>query len=110
MSYKIDPYFSEAKLLIECNKYDHKYKDIGNEINQQTFTEDQLKCIFIRYCPELKNLTTERGLNRIFNTTFTPNFLVSRKLHFNSKLTFSVFASIILLIVLQQNQFKPMYV
>ena len=80
MSYKIDPYFSEAKLLIECNKYDHKYKDTGDEINQQTFTEDQLKCIFIRYCPELKNLTTERGLNRIFNTTFTPNFLVSRKL------------------------------
>ena len=80
MSYKIDPYFSEAKLLIECNKYDHKYKDIGDEINQQTFTEDQLKCIFIRYYPELKNLTTERGLNRIFNTTFTPNFLVSRKL------------------------------
>ena len=41
-SYKIDLYFLEHKLAIECDEHDHKDRNINHEIKRQRFTEDQL--------------------------------------------------------------------
>ena len=48
-SYRIDLYIPAHKLATNCGEYDHKDKDIGYEIKQQKFIEDQLTCMFITY-------------------------------------------------------------
>ena len=65
-SYRIDLYFPEHKLAIECDEHDHKDRDINYEIKRQRFIEDQLNCKFIRYNPDAKDFTIESVLNRIF--------------------------------------------
>ena len=63
--YRIDLYFPEHKLAIECDEHDHRNRDINHEIRQQKFIEDQLNCKFIRYNPYAKDFTTESVLNKI---------------------------------------------
>ena len=65
-SYRIDLYFSEHKLAIECDKNDHKDRDINYEIVRQKLIEDQLNCKFIRCNPDAKDFTIEKILNKIF--------------------------------------------
>ena len=65
-SYRIDLYFPEHKLAIECDEYDHKDRDINYEIRWLKFIEDQLNCKFIRYNPDAKDFTIESVLNKIF--------------------------------------------
>ena len=66
MSYRIDLYFLEHKLAIECDEHDHKDRDIDHEIRRQKFIEDQLNCKFIRYNRDAKGFTIESVLNKIF--------------------------------------------
>ena len=65
-SYRIDLYFPEHKLAIECDDHDHKDRDINYEIRRQKFIEDQLNCKFIRYNPDAKDFSIESVLNKIF--------------------------------------------
>ena len=65
-SYRIDLYFPEHKLAIECDEHDHKDIDINYEIRRQKFIEDQLNCKFIRYNPDAKDFMTESVLSKIF--------------------------------------------
>ena len=64
-SCRIDLYFPEHKLAIECDKHDHKDRDINHKIRRQKFI-DQLNCKFIRYNPDAKDFTIESVLNKIF--------------------------------------------
>ena len=64
-SYRIDLYFPEHKLAIECDEHDHKDRQIDYEIWRQKFIEDQLNCRFIRYNPDVIDFTTESALNKI---------------------------------------------
>ena len=65
-SYRIDLYFPEQNLAIECDKHDHQDRDINYEIRRQKFIEDQLNCKFIHYNPDAKDFMTESVLNKIF--------------------------------------------
>ena len=65
-SYRIDFYFPEHKLAIECDEHNHKDRDINYEIRRQKFLEDQLNCKFIRYNPDAKDFIIESVLNKIF--------------------------------------------
>ena len=65
-SYRIDLYFPEHKLAIECDEHDHKDRGINYEIRRQKFIEDQLNCKFIRYNPDAKDFMTESVLSKIF--------------------------------------------
>ena len=65
-SYRIDLYFPEHKLAIECDEHDHKDRDINYERRQQEFIEDQLNCKFIRYNPDAKDFMIKSVLNKIF--------------------------------------------
>ena len=60
---RIGLYFSEHKLDFECDKYDHKYRDISYEINRQNLIEDQLNCKFSRYNPAAEDFTVERDFS-----------------------------------------------
>ena len=66
-SFRIDLYFPEHKLAIECDEHDHKDRDLNHEIRWQNFIEDQLNCKFIRYIPDAKDFTIDfMILNKIF--------------------------------------------
>ena len=65
-SYRIDLYFPEHKLAIECDEHDGKDRDIDYEIKWQAFIEDQLNCKFICYNPDAKGFTIEKIFNKIF--------------------------------------------
>ena len=65
-SNRIDLYFPEHKLAIECNGHDHKDRDIDYETRRQKFIEDQLNCKFIRYNTDANDFTIESVLNKIF--------------------------------------------
>ena len=65
-SYRINLYFTEHKLAIECDENDHKDKDIDYEIRRQVFIEDQLNCKCIRYNPDAKDFMIEKAFNKIF--------------------------------------------
>ena len=65
-SYRINLYFPEHKLAIECDEYDHKDRDIDYEIRRQKFIEGQLNSKFIRYDPNAEDFMIESVLNKIF--------------------------------------------
>ena len=65
-SYRIDLYFPEHKLAIECDEHDHKDRDINYETRRQKFIEDHLNCKVIRYNPDAKDFAIESVLNKIF--------------------------------------------
>ena len=69
-SYRIDLYFPEYKLAIQCDEHDHKYRDINYEIRRQTFIEDQLNSKFICYNPDAEDFTIEKVWNTIFQCIY----------------------------------------
>ena len=73
-TYRINLYFSEHKLAIDCDEHDHKGRDIKYEIRQQSFIENQLNCKFIRYNPDAKHFTIQGALNRIFQYIYQKRF------------------------------------
>ena len=73
-SYRIDIYFPEHKLDIECDEHDHKDRDINYEIRRQKFIEDQLNCKFIRYNTDEKDFTIESVLNKVFQHFYQNRF------------------------------------
>ena len=72
--HRIDLYFPEHKLAIECSEHDHRDRDINYEIKRKKFIEDQLNCKFIRYNPDAEDFTTERILNKIFQYIYQNRF------------------------------------
>ena len=61
-SHRIDFYFPEHKLAIECDEHNHKDRDVNHEIRGQKFIEGQINCKFLRYNPDAKDFTTESSL------------------------------------------------
>ena len=50
--YKIDLYFPDYKLAIECDEYNHKNRDKNYEKKRQEYIEKKLGCRFIRFDPD----------------------------------------------------------
>lgn len=49
--YRIDLYFPEYNLAIECDEFNHKYRNLDYEIKRENYIKDKLKFSFIRYNP-----------------------------------------------------------
>ena len=54
-NYRVDLYFPEYRLAIECDEFGHEDRDIGYEVTRQKYIENKLDCIFIRYNPDAKD-------------------------------------------------------
>ena len=65
-TYRIDLYFPDYKLAIECDEYDHSDRDQEYEQTRQHYIEDKLGCKFIRYNPDSKNYNIFNVLNKIY--------------------------------------------
>ena len=64
--YRIDLYFPEHKLAIECDEFGHNNRDVSYEVNRQKFIEEQLQCQFVRYNPDAQDFDVVQVLNKIF--------------------------------------------
>ena len=67
-NYRIDLYFPEHKIAVECDEFDHIDRDINYEIFRQKFIEEQLQCTFVRYNPDDKDFDIALVLNKIYRT------------------------------------------
>lgn len=63
--YKIDMYFPQYKLAIECDEYGHDRRDISQEIKRQNYIENKLGCKFIRFNPDGNNFNIGNVINKI---------------------------------------------
>lgn len=62
--YKIDLYFIDFKLAIECDEEKkHKYQ-YSKDIKRQKFLEEKLNCKFVRFRPESKNFKIAELINQ----------------------------------------------
>ena len=64
--HRIDLYFPEHKLTIECDEFGNKDRDLKKEIQRQKFLDRNLKCKFIRYNPDMKGFNAFNTINEIF--------------------------------------------
>jgi very-short-patch-repair endonuclease len=65
-NYRIDLYFIDYKLAIECDENHHK-NNIEKDKQRQTYIEKKLDCQFIRYNPENKDFDIFKVISLIFN-------------------------------------------
>lgn len=76
--YRVDLYFEEYNLVIECDEFDHCDRDKDYELNRKMEISEELKkikgfdCKFIRYNPDDKNFKLSLLINDIHN--FMINF------------------------------------
>jgi hypothetical protein len=64
-NYFIDLYFIKFKLAIECDEFGHKNYNNINESIRQTYIEDQLKCVFIRFDPTTPDFSLPLVISKI---------------------------------------------
>lgn len=63
--YRIDLYFIDYKLAIECDENRHNSKKENDEI-RQNYIESKLNCKFIRYNPEEKDFNIFKVIGEIY--------------------------------------------
>ena len=64
--YRIDIYFLEYKLAIECDEIDHCDRDIRYEAERQKHIEELLNCIFVRFNPGAKDFHILEVVSKVF--------------------------------------------
>ena len=64
--YRIDLYFPEYKLAIECDEFDHNDRDVKYEVKRQMHIENKLDCDFIKHNPDADDFDSFHLLNRIY--------------------------------------------
>ena len=64
--YRIDLYFSEHKLAIECDEFDNHDRDIGYKVERQKHIEKLLNCTFVRLNLDAKDFCILEVVNKIF--------------------------------------------
>jgi very-short-patch-repair endonuclease len=64
--YRLDLYFLEYNLAIECDEYNHNDRNQENEKIRENVITDLLHCEFIRYDPDDKDFDIYQVINQIF--------------------------------------------
>ena len=82
LTYKIDLYFIDYNLAIECNEDRHNLKRYlkNNEIREDKI-KNALNCVFIKYNPYEKNFNIFKLINQIY--AYIMNEKTFNKIHFN---------------------------
>ena len=64
--YKIDLYFPEYNLAIECDELCHKDRDREYEMTREKTIKEELCCVFIRFNPDSEKFCVFEVINKIF--------------------------------------------
>ena len=65
--YKIELYFPKHKLVVKCDEFDHKDRNIEYEVRRQNYTENKLGCQFIQFNPDGRGFNIFEVVNRFFS-------------------------------------------
>jgi prophage antirepressor-like protein/very-short-patch-repair endonuclease len=67
-NYRIDLYFLEHKLAIECDEHSSHFGELGqkNDATRQSYIESKLGCRFLRYRPQEQGFNMYAVLNQIY--------------------------------------------
>ncbi|SRR5258707_1045318 len=63
--YRIDLYFPEKRVAVECDESGHRYYPPEEERSRQGYIEQKLKCTFIRYNPNSTDFHIGDVINKI---------------------------------------------
>ena len=63
--YRIDLYFIDLRIAVECDELGHSDRDPIKEQRRQKFIESQLNCTFFRFNPDCKNFNIYETLNKL---------------------------------------------
>ena len=66
-NYRVDLYFPEYRLAIECDENGHSDRDQTSEETREMCIEDELKCSFIRFNPDDNQFNIFQIINKIYN-------------------------------------------
>lgn len=68
--YRIDLYFPEHKIAVECDENNHRDRDIASEVDRQKYIEKQLNCRFIRYNPDIIHFSIFEVINTLIKAFY----------------------------------------
>lgn len=71
--YRIDIYFPDYRLAIECDENDHKDRDPDYELLRENKIKEKLNCKLIRFNPDDEKFDIFSLINEIFNHVLTYN-------------------------------------
>jgi very-short-patch-repair endonuclease len=65
-NYRIDLYFPDHKIAVECDEYNHNDRDQEYETNREREIINNLNCKFIRYNPNADDFSIGKVINQIY--------------------------------------------
>lgn len=65
--YRIDLYFPELKLAVECDEYGHSGRKAEHEAARQIVIEQEMHCRFIRFNPDEEGFNIGNVIAEIFS-------------------------------------------
>lgn len=77
--YRIDLYFINLKIAVECDELGHRDRDPVEEEERQRFIEDQLGCTFFRFNPDCKDFNIYVTINQLLKQIETKKVLENKK-------------------------------
>lgn len=64
--YRIDLYFPDYKIAVECDENDHQNYNKDNDKERTQYINDKLHCSWVRYNPDDKNFNIFTVINEIY--------------------------------------------
>ena len=68
--YRIDLYFPDLKVAVECDEHGHVNRDKQYEQNREHFIKNKLGCVFVRYNPDSPGFNIGNVIHEIVNIYF----------------------------------------
>jgi very-short-patch-repair endonuclease len=66
LNYRVDLYFPDYNLVVECDEKNHTDRDAGEERRRQRRITKKIKCQWLRYNPDAKDFNLFQVMNQIF--------------------------------------------
>jgi very-short-patch-repair endonuclease len=68
--YRIDLYFPNEKIAVECDEYGHENYDPEKELKRQNIITKALNCDFVRFNPHEKNFNIGKVINEVLQKIY----------------------------------------
>jgi very-short-patch-repair endonuclease len=70
LGYRIDLYFEQYKIAIECDEYGHSDRNSLEEKERENKIKDFLNCKFVRFNPNIENFDLSIVINQILKMIY----------------------------------------
>ena len=73
-NYRVDCFFPDLKIALECDEYDHKNYDKSKEETRELHISKKLNCTFVRYNPHQENFSILNVIRKGIFKILTPEY------------------------------------